>query len=222
MFVGHYGVALAAKRLSPSTSMGWLFIAVQLLDVFWAPAILMGYEHARIVPGLMPASSLDLYDMPWTHSLAAAMAISWFAFRFSKNVVLGACIMSHWVLDFVAHRPDLPLLRGGIKVGLGLWRYREATFLVEAALLVGGLLVYLGATRAKTAAGKYAMSVLVGVLIVAEIYNLYGPTPVSIRQMAISAEVAYLVFAAIAWRLDLLREPVEHVEERISIVDSGS
>ena len=82
-----------------------LFIAVQFLErALGVPAILLGFEHARVVPGLLPASSLDLYDMPWTHGLVAALAWSWFTFRFSKNGVLGACVMSHWVLDLVAHR----------------------------------------------------------------------------------------------------------------------
>ena len=220
MFVGHYAVALAAKRFTPRTSLGILFIAVQLLDVVWAPLILLGVEHARVVPGLLPASALDLYDMPWTHGLVAALAWSWFAFRFSKNGVLGACIFSHWVLDFVTHRPDLPLFRGGTRVGLGLCRFREATFLVEAALLVGGLLVYLRSTRARTPAGEYAMKAYVGVLILLEAFNLYGPVPANIQQVAISAEVAYLVLALIAWRLDLLREPVVHVEAPISILNA--
>jgi hypothetical protein len=218
MFVGHYAVALAAKRFTPRTSLGILFIAVQLLDVVWAPLILFGVEHARIVPGLLPASSLDLYDMPWTHGLVAAIAWSWFTFRFSKNGVLGACVMSHWILDFATHRPDLPLFRGGTKVGLGLWRFREASFLVEAALLIGGLLIYEHATRPKTPTGAYAMRAFAGAMILIEAYNLYGPTPASIQQVAISAEAAYLVLAAIAWRLDLLREPIEHVEPPISIL----
>src|SRR5271163_2367064 len=173
MFVGHYAVALAAKRFTPRTSMGTLFIAVQLLDVVWAPLILLGVEHGRVVPGLLPASSLDLYDMPWTHGLVAALGWAWFTYRFSKNAVLGACIFSHWVLDFVTHRPDLPLFRGGTLVGLGLWRYREATFLVETALLLGGLLIYLRSTKAKTTAGEYAMKIFAGVMILIEGYNLY-------------------------------------------------
>lgn len=220
MFVGHYAVALAAKRFTPRTSLGVLFLAVQLLDIVWAPLILLGVEHARIVPGLLPASSVDLYDMPWTHGLVAALAWSWFAFRFSKNGVLGACIFSHWILDFVAHRPDLPLFRGGTRVGLGLWRFREATFLVEVGLLIGGFLIYQQSTRARTPAGAYAMKVYVAVLILIEAYNLYGPVPANIQQMAISAEVAYFVLAAVAWRLDLLREPVIHVEEPISILNA--
>jgi hypothetical protein len=220
MFVGHYAVALAAKRFTPRTSLGILFIAVQLLDVVWAPLILLGVEHARVVPGLLPASALDLYDMPWTHGLVAAIAWSWFAFRFSKNGILGACIFSHWVLDFVTHRPDLPLFRGSTRVGLGLWRFREATFFVEAALLIGGLLIYQQSTRARTPAGEYAMKAYVGVLILMEAFNLYGPAPANIRQVAISAEVAYIVLAAIAWRLDLLREHIVHIEPPISILNA--
>jgi hypothetical protein len=220
MFVGHYAVALAAKRFTPRTSMGTLFIAVQLLDVVWAPLILLGVEHARVVPGLLPASSLDLYDMPWTHGLVAALGWAWFTYRFSKNGVLGACIFSHWILDFVTHRADLPLFRGGTRVGLGLWRFREATFLVEVGLLAGGLWVYQQSTRAKTPAGEYAMKVFAGVLVLMEAFNLYGPTPANIQQVAISAEVAYLVLAAVAWRLDLLREPVERVEAPISIINA--
>jgi hypothetical protein len=220
MFVGHYAVALAAKRFTPKTSMGLLFIMVQLLDVVWAPLILLGFEHARVMPGLMPASALDLYDMPWTHGLVAALGWAWFTYRFSKNGVLGACVFSHWILDFVTHRPDLPLFRGGTRVGLGLWRFREATFLVETVILIGGLLIYERATQARTPAGQYAMRAFVAALILIGAYNLYGPTPANIQQVAISAEVAYLVLAAVAWRLDLLREPIVRVEVPISIINA--
>jgi hypothetical protein len=220
MFVGHYAVALAAKRFTPRTSMGLLFIAVQLLDIVWAPLILLGVEHAGVVPGLLPASALDLYDMPWTHGLVAAIGWGWFAYRFSKNGVLGACIFSHWILDFVTHRKDLPLFRGGTKVGLGLWRFREASFLVEVGLLIGGLLLYEASTRATKPAGQFAMRAFVGALILLEAFNIYGPVPANIRQVAISAEVAYLVLAAVAWRLDLLRKPIVHVEVPISIINA--
>src|SRR5438034_8582138 len=111
MFVGHYAVALAAKRAAPGTSLGWSFFAVQFLDVLWAMAVLVGIEHARVVPGFLPASPLDLYDMPWTHSLVMALAWSWLVFRFLKAPLVALCVFSHWVLDFIAHGPDLPLLR---------------------------------------------------------------------------------------------------------------
>jgi hypothetical protein len=220
MFVGHYAVAFAAKRFTPGTSLGTLFIAVQFLDVAWGAAILLGFEHARIMPGLLPASSLDFYDYPWTHGLVAAIGWAWFTYRFSKNGILGACVFSHWILDFIAHRPDLPLFRGGTLVGLGLWRFREATFLVEVVLLIGSLLIYEKSTSVTKPAGAYAMRVLVGLMILLEAIHLYGPVPGTIQQVAITGEVMYLVLAAAAWRFDPWREPIVHVEEPISILNA--
>jgi len=208
MFVGHYAVALAAKRAAPGTSLGWSFFAVQFLDVLWAPAILLGIEHARVVPGFLPASSLDLYDMPWTHSLAMALAWAWLYYRVSKVPMLGICVFSHWILDLVAHRPDLPITRGGPYVGLGLWRFREASFITESALLVIGLIIYLRATRAKNTAGRYAMSAFVALMVVVEAVNIYGPPPPNITTVAITAEASYLSLAAVAGWLDRMREPV--------------
>src|ERR1700704_773658 len=111
MFVGHYAVALAAKRIAPRTSMGALFLAVQFLDILWAPAILLGIEHAQIVPGRLPASSLVFTYYPWTHGLLMALGWAWLTFRLSKNVTLGVLVFSHWLLDFIVHTPDLPLYR---------------------------------------------------------------------------------------------------------------
>lgn len=208
MFVGHYGIAFAAKRLAPRISLGTTFIAVQLLDILWAPAILTGLEHARIVPGYLPGSSFVFYDIPWTHGLLMAIAFSWLAFRLSKSAILGACVFSHWVLDWVTHLRDLPLFRGGPLVGLGLWRYRHLTFLTETALLLAGLLLYLQATRPKSRAGEFAIPGFVVALIVLGAYNLYGPPPANIRVAALIGEGAYLALAAIAFFLDRLREPL--------------
>ena len=99
MFVGHYAVALAAKRFTQKTSLGWTFLAVQFLDVLWAPAILLGIEHARVLPGFLPASSLVLYDIPWTHGLLMAIGWSWLGFRLSKTLSSGsACSpIGYWI-----------------------------------------------------------------------------------------------------------------------------
>lgn len=222
MFVGHYGVALAAKPLSPRTSLGWTFLAVQLLDVIWAPLILLGVEHARVVPGFLPASPLVLYDMPWTHSLLAAVAWAWLTFRLSKNAVLGGCVFSHWVLDWISHRPDLPLYRGGPVVGLGLWQFRTASFLVEALFLLAGLAVYLRATRARVPAARYAMPAFAALLIAIEAANIWGPAPMNIRAVAVIAELCFLAFAAVAYALDRLRasKPAEP-PVRLNLSDSN-
>jgi hypothetical protein len=126
----------------------------------------------------------------------------------TKSRLLGMLVFSHWVLDYFVHGPDLPLFRGGPKVGLGLWNYRAATVGVESALVIAGLAIYLGATHAKNAVGRWGMIVLVVLLIVIEIGNVYGPPPPSLKVMAISGEIAFLVFAGVAAWLDRMREPL--------------
>ena len=131
MFVGHYGVSFAAKRVDRAIPLWVLFLAVQFLDVLWAPCVLLGIEKVRIVPGITASNPFDLYYMPYTHSLVAAVVwslVSGFAYQLVARPrgplaggVVGAAVFSHWVLDFVVHRPDLPLYDNSAKVGLGLW-----------------------------------------------------------------------------------------------------
>jgi hypothetical protein len=149
MFVGHYGVSFAAKKTDPTLPLWVLFIAVQLLDVAWAPFVLLGVEKVRIVPGITASNPLDLYYMPYTHSLVAALLWSAAAFALYRLVhsragggsaaILAGCVFSHWVLDFVVHRPDLPLYDDTAKVGLGLWNIPAVAFALEAALLFAGV-----------------------------------------------------------------------------------
>ena len=84
-------MSFAAKKGDPSVPLWVLFVAVQLLDVVWAPLVLLGVEKVRIVPGFTRTNPLDLYDMPYTHGLVAALLWS------------AAAAFSHWVLDFVVH-----------------------------------------------------------------------------------------------------------------------
>src|SRR5216110_1016954 len=132
MFVGHYGVSFGAKKAEPAIPLWVLFIAVQLLDVLWAPFVLLGIEKVRIVPGFTATNPLDLYYMPYTHSLVAALVWSvaaagaYHLLRRSNprtSVLIGLAVLSHWILDFVVHRPDLPLYDNSAKVGLGLWNH---------------------------------------------------------------------------------------------------
>src|SRR6059036_2236028 len=149
MFVGHYGVSFAAKRLDNTIPLWVLFLAVQLLDVGWGILVPLGVEKVRIVPGITASNPLDLYYMPFTHSLVAALAWSVAAFgvyRFAVRgstvpaaAVVGGAVFSHWILDFVVHRPDLPLYDDTAKVGLGLWNFPVIAFGLEVALLFGGL-----------------------------------------------------------------------------------
>ncbi len=140
MFIGHFGVALAAKRVAPKTSLGALILAAQFLEFLWPVFVLLGIEHVRIVPGATGVSPLDFTDYPISHSLL--MATMWavlfgtvdYALRRNVRIalVLGTAVLSHWALDFIVHRPDLQLYPGGkIRVGLGVWNSLPASIALE-------------------------------------------------------------------------------------------
>jgi hypothetical protein len=209
MFVGHYGVSFAAKCVAPTVSLWVLFIAVQLLDVLWAPFVLLGIEKVRIVPGITASNPFDLYYMPYTHSLLAAVLWSGAAFlvyRLSSKqdragkaaFVVALAVLSHWLCDFVVHRPDLPLYDNTAKVGLGLWNVPALAFGLEAALLFGGMWLYIGA------AGMPRRGlILFGLVMLAiQAYVFFGPPPVSDSAAAWTALVSYAAFAAIIARME--------------------
>ncbi len=207
MFVGHYGVSFAAKRADPSIPLWVLFIAVQLLDVAWAPLVLLGIEKVRIVPGITASNPLDLYYMPYTHSLIAAILWSFGAFLVYRLAMagsgrtaafVGAAVFSHWILDFIVHRPDLPLYDNAAKVGLGLWNVPTAAFALEAALLFGGMWLYL-----RTGVGRRtAMTVFGLIMLGIQAYIFFGPPPRSDSAAAATALAAYVIFAVVIWLLE--------------------
>src|SRR6266404_4365349 len=155
MFIGHFGVALAAKRFAPRTSLALLVFAAEFLDLIWPIFLLLGFEHVRVVPGITRVQPFDFYDYPFSHSLtmvlrwALAVGLIYFLVRrYMRGAwVLAALVVSHWVLDFIVHRPDLPLWPGGPKVGLGLWNSWPGSISVELLLFGVGMWMYLGATR---------------------------------------------------------------------------
>jgi hypothetical protein len=209
MFVGHYGVSFAAQRLNRDIPLWVLFIAVQLLDVLWAPLVLLGVEKVRIVPGITATNPLDLYYMPYTHSLVSAVAWSiaaYAAYRIVRRLpqsrgqaaaaLVGAAVFSHWVLDFVVHRPDLPLYDNTAKVGLGLWNVPAAALGLEAMLLFGGIFLFLQ-DRATSKVGLLIFGV---VMLAIQVYVFFGPPPPSDRAAAMTALLAYALFAGfVAW-----------------------
>ena len=202
MFVGHYGVSFAAKKAEPAIPLWVLFIAVQLLDVLWAPFVLLGIEKVRIVPGITASNPLDLYYMPYTHSLLAAIGWSVVAFLVYRAVrpappraaaIVGLAVFSHWVLDFLVHRPDLPLYDNTAKVGLGLWNLPAVALGLEALLLFGAMWLYLRqGTARRTALVVFGVSMLA-----IQAYVFFGPPPASDKAAAATALVAYAIFAVI-------------------------
>ncbi len=212
MFVGHYGVSFAAKKWDAAIPLWVLFIAVQLLDVAWAPFVLLGIEKVRIVPGITASNPLDLYYMPYTHSLVAALLWSLAAFMVYKLArpgasraaapIVGAAVFSHWVLDLLVHRPDLPLYDNTAKVGFGLWNLPALAFSLEAVLLFGGMWLYF-----KTGVARRTPTLLFGLVMLAiQAYVFFGPPPASDKAAAATALAAYAIFAFAIYVLE--RSPV--------------
>ena len=207
MFVGHYGVSFAAKKAEPGVPLWVLFIAVQLLDVLWAPFVLLGIEKVRIVPGITASNPLDLYYMPYTHSLVAAIGwsvVAFLAYRLTVRsaptraaVIVGLAVFSHWVLDFLVHRPDLPLYDNTAKVGLGLWNLPAVALGLEALLLFGAMWLYVRHTARRT-----AMLVFGVIMLGIQAYVFFGPPPASDRAAAATALIAYAVFAVVIRALE--------------------
>jgi hypothetical protein len=208
MFVGHYGPSFVAKTLVPSIPLWLLFLAVQLLDVFWAILVFLGVERVRIVPGFTATNALDLYYMPYTHSLPGSLAwagIAAIAYRLISGsgrsaAIVGVAVFSHWPLDLVVHRPDLALYDDAAKVGFGLWNYPYLTLALEGSLLLGAMTLYLNRSRPRTSRARYAIPVFCVAILVMQAGMLYSPPPSSDRAMAATALIAYALFAAaIAW-----------------------
>jgi hypothetical protein len=216
MFVGHYGVSFATKSVEKTIPLWVLFIAVQLLDVFWGVFVPLGIEKVRIVPGFTASNPLDLYYMPYTHSLVAAVfwsAGATIAYRAIRRTgasnraaaLVGLAVFSHWVLDLVVHRPDLPLYDNTLKMGLGLWNYRWPAFLLEAAILFGGVLLYARSTTAKTVLGRWGVPVFGVVMLSVQAGAFFGPPPAAPWVAGVEALVLYALFAAVAGRLERAR-----------------
>src|SRR6478752_7334866 len=166
MFIGHFALGFAAKRAVPRTSLVTLFGAAQLADLAWPLLLAAGAETVRIDPGNTAFTPLDFVSYPYSHSLLllAVWGIAYGAvYRVATKrngrtfAVLAGLVVSHWVLDFVTHRPDMPLYPGGPKVGLGLWNSTPATLAVEIALYVAGTAVYERATRPRDGIGRYGL-----------------------------------------------------------------
>jgi hypothetical protein len=216
MFIGHYGPSFAIKAIRPAIPLWLLFMAVQLVDVAWAVLVLLGIEKVRIVPGITASNPLDLYYMPYTHSLAAAVlwavaAIVLCKFlpgvrTWSAAAWIGLAVLSHWVLDWLVHRPDLPLYDDTMKVGLGMWNYPAIALLLEALLLFGGMIMYLRRTKAVNAIGRFGPPIFGILMLAIQCYVFFGPPPISPGAAAITALVAYVAFAAVAQWLGRQRE----------------
>jgi hypothetical protein len=214
MFLGHYGLAFAAKRGTPRTSLGTLAFAAQFLDELWPILLLLGVEEVRVAPGLMTTNALDFVRYPISHSLLTALlwgalvgGVYYAARRMRRAaIVVGALVVSHWLLDVPMHRPDLPLWPGSSpRIGFGLWNSLPATLVIEVGLLAGGVLVYLHGTRARDRTGRWAPWTLIIALLLIFVGSLTAAPPPGARAVALSALGLWLFVPWAAW-IDRHRE----------------
>jgi membrane-bound metal-dependent hydrolase YbcI (DUF457 family) len=214
MFIGHFGVALAARRVAPRPSLGTLVMASLFIDGVWPIFLLLGWEQLAIEPGVTKVVPLVFVSYPYTHSLfavalwGALFGAVYFAVRRDRNgaLWLAALVLSHWVLDAVAHRPDLPLWPGGPKVGLGLWNSLPATLAAEYGLFAAGVAVYATATRPRDRRGTVLFAALVVTLACLHAANVFGPPPPSAQAVAWTGILGWL-FVAWAYWISLHRTP---------------
>jgi hypothetical protein len=213
VFLGHFAVGLAARRAAPSVSLATWFAAAQFVDLLWPLFLLAGMEHVRIAPGTTAFTPLDFYDYPITHSLigtlgwAALFAGVWMAVRRQKPaaVLLGATVLSHWLLDVIAHRPDMPVLPNGPYLGLGLWNSIAATVVVELTMFAAGLALYVrdgGAGRRRV-----SFWALVAFLLIAYFAASFGPPPPDTRTLAWSA---LALWALVPWAACVDKRITDH------------
>ena len=215
MFLGHYAVAMGAKKAAPRGSLGTLVLAAQFADLLWPVLLLAGVEHVRITPGITAVTPLEFVDYPISHSLATLIGwalviggLYWLLRRDSRGAwIVGGVVVSHWIIDLIVHRPDLPLFPGGsARFGFGLWNSIPGTWLVELGLFVLGIVVYVRATAARDAVGRYAFWIFVASLVVIYVASSFGPPPPNVTTLAASALAGWL-FVLWGYWIDRHREP---------------
>ena len=209
MFLGHFAVAFAAKPAAPAISLGMLFVAAQFADLLWPLLVLAGIERFEIRPGITAVTPFDFQHYPYSHSLVALAA--WgvalgFAYRIVRGggwravIVIAALVLSHWILDVVVHRPDMPVgLDEGTKVGLGIWNSVPASLAVEFLLFGGCVLVYARTTRAIDGVGTWAFRALIAFFVLVYLASVFGPPPPSVNAVAWSGLAMWLLVAWAYW-----------------------
>ncbi len=193
MVAGHLAVAMGAKRVEPRVTLPVLVAAAFGLDILWPVFVLAGLETVRIDPGNTAFTPLDFVSYPWSHSLLMSLVWGAIAGHLARvgfksmraGLVVSALVVSHWVLDYVVHRPDLPLWPDGPRVGLGLWQSIPGTLAVEGLLFAAGIAVYLRTTRAIDGQGRWALVALLVTLGGLWAGSPFGPPPPSPTAVAI-------------------------------------
>jgi hypothetical protein len=215
VFIGHFAVGFAAKQFAPRTSLAVLLAAPLFLDLLWPWFLLFGWEHVRIDPGNTRFTPLDLAYFPWSHSLlvsiawATAFALVYYliAHYWPGTLAIWIGVVSHWVLDWITHRPDMPLYPGGAHYGFGLWNSIAGTMIVEISMLVIGVWLYVRATRARDRIGHYAFFAYLILLLALYVGDRFSPPPSSVSEIIWPGIIAEFILLAWAWWFDRHRLP---------------
>lgn len=214
MFIGHYALAPIAAAKG-RVKLWQAFIAVQFVDFIWAGFILTGVEKARIVPGFTQASPFDLYHMPFTHSLLAAVLwalVGALIFKamtraadWGASLWIAALVFSHWLGDLLVHIPDLLVFPGADKVGFGLWKTVGISFPLELVITLGAMIYFIRITAPSSPRNKLWIGLFFSVLVVLQVFSNFGPPPASIQEAAITALIAFSALAVLAGRFERTR-----------------
>lgn len=208
MFIGHFGVGFAVKKIDSKPSLGTMFLAAQFLDLIWPIFILIGLETVKIVPGLTASNPLEFTYYPFSHSLLLVFCwgflfgfIYYLAKRNLKSaVILGLLVISHWVLDLVVHIPDLPLDPwSGTYVGFGLWNSVPLSLLLEFIIFGGGVYLYISSTSPNNKKGTYALWSLIIFLAVIHLVNIFSPPPPSEEAIGYAGLLQWLFIPWAYW-----------------------
>lgn len=216
MFIGHFALGYAAKRWVPHASLAFLFAAAQFADLLWPILVAFGIEQVRIAPGITVSTPLEFISYPYSHSLVALVLwgalLGWLCVRLAPTapgapnarvaLVIGALVVSHWVLDFVTHIPDMPLYPGSTKYGLGLWNSKAGTFVVETVMFAIGVWIYGRATKSRDAIGTWAFIGVTAFLFVGFLANAGGTPPPSVTALWIAALALGVLTLILAWWAD--------------------
>jgi hypothetical protein len=179
MFIGHFAPAMLAATHKEAPSLPVLMVAAQLVDWAFMGLLIFGIEKMRITPGISVMNPMDLYHMPYTHSLIGTAA---FAAVFGAlvavavrnrmaGILTATVVLSHWFLDWLVHVPDMTLTGSPPKLGLGLWNFPMIEMPLELALTFGSLWLYARIRKPKLA----PLAALGGVMLVLQAVNWFGP-----------------------------------------------
>ena len=202
MFIGHYALAFGAKRMAPAVSLGTLFLACQFADLLWPTLLMLGVEVVEIDPGNTLLTPLNFVSYPYSHSLvmllvwSALFAITYRLIRGSRPAAiatLAVLVFSHYVLDVITHRPDMPITIGGTeRLGLGLWNHPTGTLALESALFIAGATVYAASTRPRDRVGNIGLWSMIAALGAIYFAALYGPPPPNTAAVAGAGQLLWL------------------------------